>query len=91
MNTNQHELYRKCEEKLDKILSNRDYDLRILIGHSNMLQSLTLASTLQHSQQCGLDTTRAWHFGRYDDDEWEGPNIDYAAESDLTTAPEHVE
>jgi hypothetical protein len=40
MNTGQSELYSKCEQKLDMISSKRDCDLRILVGHSTMLQSL---------------------------------------------------
>jgi hypothetical protein len=40
MNTGKAELYGKCEKKLEMISSKRDCDLRILVGHSTMLQSL---------------------------------------------------
>jgi hypothetical protein len=40
MDTGKAEMYSKCEKKLEMILSKRDCDLRILVGHSTMLQSL---------------------------------------------------
>lgn len=33
-------LYIKCAYKLERTLAKQDYDLRILVGHSNMLSSL---------------------------------------------------
>lgn len=41
------ELYCKCETKLEITSSNRDCDLRILVAHNNMLQSLAQAFVLQ--------------------------------------------
>lgn len=77
--TGQHELYRKCASKLERILSKQDCDLRILVGHSNMLQSLTPAFILEYD---------------HDDNKSEDPmtsNSDCEAESDLIACSEHVE
>jgi hypothetical protein len=41
------ELYCKCETKLEITSSKRDCDLRILVAHNNMLQSLAQAFVLQ--------------------------------------------
>lgn len=50
MGASQGELYRKCACKLEKVLSKRDCDLRILVGHSNMLQSLTSIFFLEYDE-----------------------------------------
>lgn len=91
MDTYHYELCRKCEKKIDKALSNQDNDLRILVGHSNMLQSLMQAETLQCNQGSCYDTDISWDCGRYDDNGWEGPNPYFTADSDLITTTEHIE
>lgn len=83
MDAGQAELYRKCARKLERVLSERDQDLRILVGHSNMLQSLTPTFILQH----GDDNTN-------DDNEWESLTVSYrecAAGSECSACSEHVE
>jgi hypothetical protein len=47
MRTEQGELYCKCASKLDRALSKHDCDLRIVVGHSNMLVDLMTACTLR--------------------------------------------
>lgn len=90
MDTYYYELCRKCEKKLDRALSNQDNDLRILVGHSNMLQSLMQSETLQCNQESCFDTEISWHCGRFEDDGWEGPSYS-TADLDLITTPEHIE
>lgn len=81
MNAYQDEIYCKCASKLEKILSKQDYDLRIVVGHSNMLQSLTPAVILQHGDD-------------EDDNQWKGleaSNPGCEAETDLISCPEYPE
>jgi hypothetical protein len=91
MDTYHYELYRKCKKKIDRALSNQDNDLRILVGHSNMLQSLMQAETLQCNQESCYDADISWNYGRYDDNGWEGPDPYSTADSDLITSTEHIE
>lgn len=82
MDADQGEMYRKCASKLEKILSKQDCDLRIVVGHSNMLQSLIPASILQYDDD------------NDNDKEWEAPrvsNSDFEAESNLIAFSEQVE
>jgi hypothetical protein len=81
MNIDQGEMYRKCASKLEKILSEQDCDLRIVVGHSNMLQSLMPAFILQYDND------------NDNDDELEAPrgsNSNYEAESNLMAFSEQV-
>lgn len=48
MGAYKEQLYRRCACKLERVLSKRDYDLRILVGHSNMLQDLTPTFILEY-------------------------------------------
>jgi hypothetical protein len=48
MGAYKEQLYRRCACKLERVLSKRDYDLRILVGHSNMLQELTPTFILEY-------------------------------------------
>lgn len=52
-------LYIKCACKLERILTEKDCDLRILVGHSNMLSSLMPTSF----EGCG------YHYGHGEHDE----------------------
>ena len=87
----QDQLYRRCACKLERVLSKRDCDLRILVGHSNMLQSLTPALTLEYDDDVNDDDdgNHCHH-----NNEWGNPN-DSRSEcvdgSDLIAFSEHVE
>lgn len=48
-------LYRECEEKLDKAICTHDPDLRVLVGHSNMLQYLHERLVLEYNKKCRLN------------------------------------
>lgn len=88
MGAGQDELYRKCACKLERVLSKRDCDLRILVGHSNMLQSLTPAFILEYVDDDDDDDDSN------DDNEWESPSVSHsecAPGSDLIACSEHVE
>lgn len=81
MGAGQDELYCKCACKLERVLSMRDCDLRILVGHSNMLESLTPAFITEH----GDDN---------DDNEWEfltDSHRECADRSEIGAFSEHVE
>jgi hypothetical protein len=81
MAVGQTELYRKCAVKLERVLSKQDCDLRILVGHSNMLSSLTPEFIVEDD---------------YDDDElgcseMNINNCDCGKEKDLLACSEHIE
>lgn len=63
MDADQGEMYRQCARKLEIILSKKDCDLRIVVGHSNMLQSLMTAVILQYDDE------------NNNDNEWEAPGV----------------
>lgn len=48
-------LYRECEEKLDRAICTHDPDLRVLVGHSNMLQYLHQRLLLEYNQKVHPD------------------------------------
>jgi hypothetical protein len=50
-------LYRNCEEKLDRAICTHDPDLRVLVGHSNMLQYLHERLLLEFNKKAHLDGT----------------------------------
>jgi hypothetical protein len=82
MDIDQGEMYRKCASKLEKILSKQDCDLRIVVGHFNMLQSLMPTYILQYDDD------------NDNDNEWEAPggsSSNYEAESNLMAFSEQVE
>ncbi|KAJ5118461.1 hypothetical protein N7448_010168 [Penicillium atrosanguineum] len=81
MAADQDELYRKCARKLERVLSKQDCDLRILVGHSNMLSSLTPEFTVEDG---------------YEDDELQDPKADInkcncGAESDVLACSGHIQ
>lgn len=82
MGAGQDELYHKCACKLERVLSTRDCDLRILVGHSNMLESLTPAFSTEHGDDDNDDT------------EWElltDSHRECADRSETSAFSEHVE
>lgn len=60
-------LYIKCAYKLERILTEQDCDLRILVGHSNMLTSLvsTISEGCDDHDEPGEINTHV------DDEKWE--------------------
>lgn len=59
-------LYIKCACKLERILTEQDCDLRILVGHSNMLSSLmpTIFQDCDHHDEHG-------EINNHVDEKWE--------------------
>lgn len=85
----QDQLYSRCACKLERVLSKRDYDLRILVGHSNMLQGLTRAFILEYDDDVDDDNDHHNH-----NNEWGNPHVSLSGESNIITcseASEHVE
>jgi hypothetical protein len=96
MEINEYALFWKCEGKLDKVLHNRDSDLRVLVGHSNMLQSLMTALAVKYRHDPRDDATSFWYCEEYDDKKWEDPDpstshLEYAEELDPIDTAELVE
>lgn len=84
MSASQEELYCKCTRKLDTVLSLRDCDLRILVGHSNMLQSLNPSFILEYDDDAAIN----------DDHKSESPNAPHskcANGADHIACSEHIE
>ena len=76
MDADQGEMYRQCASKLEIILSKKDCDLRIVVGHSNMLQSLMTAGILQYDDE------------NNNDNEWEAPRVSNSeCEAELNPIP----
>lgn len=92
MEINGYALFWKCEGKLDKVLHKRDRDLRVLVGHSNMLQVLMTALALEYRDDSLDDTTSFWYCEGYGDKGWKYPDsstshLKYAEELDpISTA-----
>jgi hypothetical protein len=89
-------LFWKCEEKLDRVLCNRYRDLRVLVGHFNMLHRLMTSLALEYHRESDLDATSSWYHGRYDTREWENPefgfsHLDYVDELDPIATSESIE
>lgn len=78
MYAEQDELYCKCASKLDRALSKHDCDLRIVVGHSNMLEVLMTACTFRSDQHDGSEC-----------DKLEVTYTDYEARSGLLVCSEH--
>ena len=80
MAAGQDEMYRKCARKLERVLSKQDCDLRILVGHSNMLSSLTPEFIVEDE---------------YDDDELEDSkaeiNCNCGADKDILACSGHIQ
>ena len=96
MEINGYALFWKCEGKLDRVLHNRDRDLRVLVGHSNMLQVLMTALALECRDDPGNDETSFWYCEEYGDKEGKKPDpstshLVYAEELDPTNTAELVE
>lgn len=96
MEINGYALFWKCEGKLDRVLHNRDRDLRVLVGHSNMLQVLMTALALECRDDPGNDETSFWYCEAYGDKEGKKPDpstshLVYAEELDSINTAELVE
>ena len=70
MEINGYALFWKCEGKLDRVLHTRDRDLRVLVGHSNMLQVLMTALALEYRDDPCDEETSFWYCQEYGDKEW---------------------
>jgi hypothetical protein len=92
MDVCQDQLYRRCACKLESVLSKRDYDLRILVGHSNLLQDLTPAFILESDGDVNDDDN-----DHHNDNEWGYPTVSPSESiggsnfNPCSEASEHVE
>ncbi|KAJ6111543.1 hypothetical protein N7523_007604 [Penicillium sp. IBT 18751x] len=81
MAAGQNEIYRICARKLERVLSKQDCDLRILVGHSNMLSSLTPELIMEDE----------YDYDEFGDSKADNNNCNSGADRDVLACPEHVQ
>jgi hypothetical protein len=66
-------LYRECEVKLDRAICTHDPDLRVLVGHSNMLQYLHQRLLLEYNKKIHVGKKSSNRCAPYDGEGFENP------------------